>query len=554
MSKATYIGVNDVARKVKKIYIGLDNVARKVKKGYIGVNGVARLFYSSAAFVSYSGDYDVGVVQTDDGAYLLYTLKTSGTLVLDDSVDAWMCGGGGGGANGTYTPARLSGGSYNYSTVRAKAGGGGGGGYATTLQLPSGSHIVSIGAGGSAGIAGTATTIGNTTVNGGNSGDGANGGVGGSGGGAAGNNYIGSNDETDTRSGGGSVGVGDGISKYPFGITSLKTHSAGGGGGTSSLDRYDEDKGVSVVTRSYGGYGGTNGSNGTGIRPLSSTDYQRENGGEYGGGIGGYSSSQMATAGTFYGAGGGGAYSGNGTNTFENSSATFNGGSGYQGVVYLLIPAESRFTITGNPVVCHPLEASAVDVEAEFKAVQSGSGTPSVDNVRAINGYNALTLMHNTTTHSVSLDEPVYGGTFDWNTGLLTITHTMVTLNGTETWYYADNNGDPYCYTDDTACAPGSELICDHFPQALALSGNANTSVWVNSSKGRYGIVALHKLLDSPSRDNFVAWLQNNPVNLVYKLATPEVVHLSQFDIKAVAGENTFTSNANTLTVTGYMS
>lgn len=47
MAKAMYIGVDNVARKVKKLYIGVDGVARKVKKGYIGVNGVARLFYSS---------------------------------------------------------------------------------------------------------------------------------------------------------------------------------------------------------------------------------------------------------------------------------------------------------------------------------------------------------------------------------------------------------------------------------------------------------------------------------------------------------------------------
>ena len=50
MAKGSYIGVNSVARKVKKCYIGVDGVARKVKKAYIGVNGVARLFYNSSPF------------------------------------------------------------------------------------------------------------------------------------------------------------------------------------------------------------------------------------------------------------------------------------------------------------------------------------------------------------------------------------------------------------------------------------------------------------------------------------------------------------------------
>lgn len=46
MAKGQYIGVNNVARKVKQQYIGVDNVARKVKSGYIGVNNVARQFFS----------------------------------------------------------------------------------------------------------------------------------------------------------------------------------------------------------------------------------------------------------------------------------------------------------------------------------------------------------------------------------------------------------------------------------------------------------------------------------------------------------------------------
>ena len=48
MSKNIFIGVNNVARKVKSIYIGVNNVARKVKYVYIGdSNNKARLCYSS---------------------------------------------------------------------------------------------------------------------------------------------------------------------------------------------------------------------------------------------------------------------------------------------------------------------------------------------------------------------------------------------------------------------------------------------------------------------------------------------------------------------------
>ena len=42
-----YIGVNGIARKIKKVYVGVDGVAREVKSGYTGVGGVARKCYSS---------------------------------------------------------------------------------------------------------------------------------------------------------------------------------------------------------------------------------------------------------------------------------------------------------------------------------------------------------------------------------------------------------------------------------------------------------------------------------------------------------------------------
>lgn len=47
MAKSAYIGVDGIARKVKKMYVGVDGKARKVKKGYVGVGGAARPFFLS---------------------------------------------------------------------------------------------------------------------------------------------------------------------------------------------------------------------------------------------------------------------------------------------------------------------------------------------------------------------------------------------------------------------------------------------------------------------------------------------------------------------------
>lgn len=65
MAKAQYVGVDGVARKVKKNYIGADGVARSVKKAYVGVEGVARQYFMSGVkWSKYS------CTQTSDTGYV----------------------------------------------------------------------------------------------------------------------------------------------------------------------------------------------------------------------------------------------------------------------------------------------------------------------------------------------------------------------------------------------------------------------------------------------------------------------------------------------------
>lgn len=59
MAKNAYIGIDNVARKVKQPYIGVDNVARKVKSGYVGIDNVARECFSLISATSV-GDLAVG--------------------------------------------------------------------------------------------------------------------------------------------------------------------------------------------------------------------------------------------------------------------------------------------------------------------------------------------------------------------------------------------------------------------------------------------------------------------------------------------------------------
>lgn len=59
MAKTGYVGIGDVAHKIKSIYVGVDGVAHKVKSAYIGVNGIARQWYASGTPI---GSLDVGSI------------------------------------------------------------------------------------------------------------------------------------------------------------------------------------------------------------------------------------------------------------------------------------------------------------------------------------------------------------------------------------------------------------------------------------------------------------------------------------------------------------
>ena len=84
------------------------------------------------------------------------------------------------------------------------------------------------------------------------------------------------------------------------------------------------------------------------------------------------------------------------------------------------------------------------DLKVNIQVVQPGSGDPTPTNVRPISGWTGVTLYHsgedtsNPKTLSVSWQSQagtVYVGTLDVTTGVLTVTHQLVSLQN-RTWRY----------------------------------------------------------------------------------------------------------------------
>lgn len=247
----------------------------------------------AALSITYTGAHtDYGMVTMSDGArYRLLAFTSSGTLSIEQPVNCEVCVVGGG-ANGSKGAASLD------------AGDGGAGAYLKNQAVSAyngGSVVVGAGQG--------VSSIADVSVN---AVSGKNGGTG---------------------AGGYTAGTGDGISKYPFEDTGYslwagKPHCAGGGQGV-----YEFLRGDAGYVGFSGGDGGTNGGNGY---PRGSSWVSSPSGGvggSYGGGAGGNNrTTGNGGNATYYGSGAGGGY-GNG-----NGVTLYDGGSGYQGIVYMRIP------------------------------------------------------------------------------------------------------------------------------------------------------------------------------------------------------------------------
>lgn len=247
----------------------------------------------SALSITYTGAHtDYGMVTMSDGArYRLLAFTASGTLSIEQPVNCEVCvvGGGANGANAAN------------SGPSAGAGDGGAGAYLKNQSVSAyngGSVVV----GARQGV----SSIADVSVN---AVSGKNGGTG---------------------AGGKTGGTGDGLSKYPFEDTGYslwagKPHCAGGGQGATDYDGHGMN----------GGNGGTNGGNGY---PRGSSYVSNPSsgvGGSYGGGAGGRAAPGNGENATYYGSGAGGGKDYQSSGGYE---ALGNGGSGYQGIVYMRIP------------------------------------------------------------------------------------------------------------------------------------------------------------------------------------------------------------------------
>ena len=163
-------------------------------------------------------------------------------------------------------------------------------------------------------------------------------------------------------------------------------------------------------------------------------------------------------------------------------------------------------------------------------------------------------------TFSASFGQTVYGGTLDWNTGVLTVDRAIVTLTGTENSVERNTTENAhyirYNYFGLTQSAIADGAFCSHFKTRLNTDvGDQLTNTFEIHSSILYPIFRVSASL-YPTDDVWKSYLAaqkaaGTPVQVCYKLATPTTIQLTPAQLTALQGMNNIFCDAGETTVSG---
>lgn len=214
--------------------------------------------------------------------------------------------------------------------------------------------------------------------------------------------------------------------------------------------------------------------------------------------------------------------------------------------------AEAK-SVSGNPITLSDGSArKAEGLVVTLEPKQSGSGTPSPTNVRPITGYTECVVDvkdEEETTHdtaTITFGQTVYGGSVDFKSGKVTVTHKLVKGN-TITWIDATiASGQRFRSQNVISDAKISqktdaELKCSKFATNEAAIHFYNYDGICIYSAGQMYV----RSLTTTSLSDFETLIAD--ADICYELATPIELTLTPAELELLKGYNYITTNGTTI-------
>jgi hypothetical protein len=198
---------------------------------------------------------------------------------------------------------------------------------------------------------------------------------------------------------------------------------------------------------------------------------------------------------------------------------------------------------SGNPIsITGAAAAYAMSNIMTIEPIQSGSGDPSPTNVRPISGISTASVQTtdgtDTNTATITLGQTVYGGSVNFKTGEVTVTHGMVDL-GTLTYAY-DNRHirfiSPVSGMKSVDDWGAISVFCSQYKKQSMAPGQTE-----NNTFGTYGNSVY--IRDTSYTDATAFKTAMSGVQLCYELETPITLTLTPAELELLKGANTISGN-----------
>ena len=197
------------------------------------------------------------------------------------------------------------------------------------------------------------------------------------------------------------------------------------------------------------------------------------------------------------------------------------------------------------------------DLQIAINAVQTGTLPPSPSNVCPISGFTGANIhvaddetphiIDNVTAITWQTEAgTVYGGSLDVTSGVLTVTHAITTLDGSQgssSFRVSAKTG--YTQTEwydyRAIGIIGATIISDKF---FSTDGIPTVLYGVGGSpNGERCFFGLPDTVTTTAEAN--TWFENNPTVIVYPIATPTTYQLTPTQISAIVGTNNVFTDTN---------
>lgn len=219
-------------------------------------------------------------------------------------------------------------------------------------------------------------------------------------------------------------------------------------------------------------------------------------------------------------------------------------------------------TASGNPIEFEDgADAPFVGFTSIIQGSQSGSGTPSPENVRPFIIYDQASVTvadddtdpTETTTYTVNFGsyDPVYKGSVDYVNKSGIIEMWAVSLGSGSWTKYTESGGTFFSsYFPKTMKLSTEEYLCSHYaPKSGETLGDCEIEIKIRTGEDFDLVIIRDDSKSDMTYSQFETWLSTNGVKLVYTLRTPYSIDFTLDTVQALKGSNYITSTTGGLTV-----